>query len=241
MKGMIALKYSERYSGSKKGNSTGIYILIACCLLIVGGAAWFALSNMADTPSTKPNDEPSRENSYDNGTSSYTESVEDRVETPIITENVAESVENEPYSSVEETAPKEESYCMPVEGEVIKHYNLEQLQYSTTYGDMRIHSGIDIACKNGTAVSSCGDGVVKTIENSAELGTTVVIDHKNGLTFKYSALKELKVEVGSRVKTGDIIGTVTTIPSECNDQNHIHLEALKDGKSISPLKALDLE
>ena len=82
---------------------------------------------------------------------------------------------------------------------------------------------------------------MKSIENNASWGTVVEIEHSGGITIKYAALKDLKVENGSRVKMGDIIGNVTTIPCECNDKEHLHIEAFKDGKAISPLMALGLE
>ena len=73
------------------------------------------------------------------------------------------------------------------------------------------------------------------------LGRSVVIEHVGGLTIKYSALEDISVKSGDSVKLGDIIGVVATIPSECNDENHLHIEALKDGKPVSPLEALGIK
>ena len=129
---------------------------------------------------------------------------------------------------------------MPVGGEVIKDYSEKQLQSSATYGDMRIHTGIDIACEDGTSVSAAGDGKVTAFEESSSLGTTVTIDHGNGITTKYAALKNVKVKEGDKVTAGDIIGTVTTVPGECADQSHLHFEVFKNGHSAAPLSTLGL-
>lgn len=235
------MKYTESYSGRGKKFGVGFYILIACCLLIIGGAAWFALSNYEDN-NTVPEVSSQENNSYNGETSSYNENVTDEPRKPQITESVAQSVEQEPYNS-EETTPEtdSQSFTMPVEGEIIKDFSSEQLQYSATYGDMRLHSGVDIACKKGTAVSACGDGNVKAIENDAVLGTVVTIEHSGGITIKYAALENLKVKNGDKVKMGDIIGTVATVPAECNDKEHLHIEGYKNGKAVSPLEALGLE
>lgn len=234
------MKYSESYAGRGKKSGMGFYILIACCLLIIGGAAWFALSNYADN-GTEPKISSEENNSYKEESSSYNENVTDQPREPQISESVAQSVENEPYSS-EETVkePESENFMMPAQGDILKNFSLEQLQYSATYGDMRLHCATDIACKKGTAVSACGDGTVKSIENSAAYGTVVTIEHSKGITIKYAALENLKVENGSKVKMGDIIGTVSTVPAECNDKDHIHIEAYKNGNSVSLLEALGL-
>lgn len=236
------MKYSESYQGRTKKLGTGFYVLIACCLLIIGGALWFALSNVDDN-GVEPPMNSGENNSYYDGSSSYNESVTDepREQTPM--ESVTQSVESEPYYTEEagksETVPIV-SFTTPVEGKIIKNYSETELQYSATYGDMRIHNGADIACKQGTAVSACGDGTVKEITNDSLLGTTVTIEHLNGITIKYAALDDVGVKSGDKVKMGDIIGVVTTVPAECNDESHLHIEALKDGKSVSPLSALGI-
>ena len=243
MKGMTALKYSESYSGKGKKLGTGFYVLIACGLLIVGGALWFALSNVGDNGVTPPVSS-GENNSYYDDNSSYNDNITDEPREPIGLENVTQSVENEPYEkNGSESEPETPSinFTTPVEGKIIKDYSESVLQYSATYGDMRIHSGADIACKNGTSVSACTDGTVKEIVEDAILGKTVVIEHTGGLTVKYSALEDIGVKAGDSVKLGDIIGVVATVPSECNDENHLHIEALKDGKPVSPLEALGIK
>lgn len=235
------MKYSESYKNRGKKLGAGFYIIIACGLLIVGGAAWFALSNIGDNGVTPPVSS-GENNSYYDDNSSYNDNITDEPREPIGLENVTQSVENEPYEAPEQESKSSElSFTTPVEGKIIKDYSAVVLQYSATYGDMRIHSGADIACKNGTAVSACTDGVVKEILEDNMLGKTVVIEHTGGLTIKYSALGDISVKAGDSVKLGDIIGVVSTVPSECNDEEHLHIEALKDGKPVSPLEALGIK
>lgn len=229
----MILKYSESFSKRKKFSSY-FYVVVACCLLIIGGASWFAVSSFKSEPEPKVS-----EPEYTDKTPSYTESEEKREE-PL--EETAEPVESEPYTSNEDTyeEPIVVAFSMPVEGEIIKDYSQTSLQYSATYGDMRIHTGIDIACKEGTAVSSCADGEVLSIEDSATLGTVVTIDHKNGIIIKYASLKDIKVEAGQRVSVGDIIASSGAVPSECNDKEHIHIEVYKDSAPVSPMEILKL-
>lgn len=238
------MKYSQGYSAKKRKMGTGFYMVIACCLLIIGASSWFALSNYAKEETT-----PELQNSseYKDKISSYTESkpqenVSSVPSTP--TEDVAENVSSEPYSS-EQSIVAEESktkvFTMPVEGEIIKDFSDTQLQYSSTYSDMRLHLGIDIACENGTAVSACSDGKVLSVENTSYLGNTVLIDHNNGIVIKYASLENVKLKSGDKVSVGDIIGNIGTVPSECSDKSHLHIEVIKNEKNVPPLDVIKVD
>lgn len=238
------MKYTERIPRKKNKLGAGFYIVIASCLLIIGGASWFALSNYESGQSSTPIPSQKAE-SYKDNVTSYTENTpseitpDENIATPPA-QSVAESVEKEPYSSPQSTESKAESnssllnlqYTMPVEGKIIKKYSEKELQYSSTYSDMRLHKGIDIACKTGTPVNACANGTVISVDESQTLGTTVTIDHSAGVTVKYSAIEKPKVSVGDTVKMGDVIGNATTIPSECKDESHIHIEILRNGKYV---------
>ncbi len=235
------MKYSEYTSKPKFKGSAAFYIIIACCLLALGGASWFAASSI----SRRNNDSSSLSQISEPPQSSAPESIP--VPSGTVSEDVGKSVSDEPYSSVESTESKTESkpqkkvFTMPVQGDIIKKYSDKELLFSATYGDMRIHTGIDIACADGTAVSACGDGKVLSAEETAFFGAVVTIDHGDGITTKYAALKDIKVKAGDKVTAGDIIGSVTSIPGECADQSHLHLEAYKDGHVTEPLKVLGLK
>lgn len=226
------MKYSQ-YSSNKKGNSA-FYIIIAFCLVIIGVAAWFAFSRMSEQPQTQPTPQNSSNNDskeYSSDDSSYNEIVPDTSSDIVSSEIVNEIVESEPY-----TPPK--SYAFPVNGEILKDFSATSLQYSATFGDMRIHNAVDIACAEGTVVTACTDGKVQSIEDSASLGKVITVDHGDGLIIKYAALKDIAVKNGQNVSMGDRLGVVTTVPSECEDQSHLHIETYDNGNSISLLELL---
>ena len=233
------MKYTESSDNRKNAVNTGLYIIIGLCLLVIGGASWFALS--ATNEEAKP-DTQSSKSEYSAPSTSYNESV---VDPPYISEPMQESVKDQPYSSkaevTEEKKPEIIVFSMPVQGEVLKPHSQSQLQFSATYSDMRLHTGVDIAAKKGTAVSACGDGTVKNIELNTTFGNVITIEHKNGITAKYASVENIEVEISDNVKAGDIIGTVATIPAECADKEHLHLEVFKNGKAADPLKTLGLK
>lgn len=224
------MKYTK-YSSQKRGNSA-FYIILAICLAVIGIAAWFAFSKMADTKPDVKSDMPNNE--YNSNNSSYNDNsdiLEPTPQTPTPSTPTAEEPEDVPY---EEPAPQK-AYTMPVNGEISKDFSENILQYSATFGDMRIHNAIDIACKDGTLVSALTDGKVLSVEQTANLGSVITIDHGDGLIVKYAAIKDVKVKNGNTVQMGDTIGAVTTVPSECADQSHLHIEAYKDSSAISIL------
>ena len=242
------MKYSETPKSSKKAVNTGLYVIIALCLLIVGGAAWFALS-AGDTPKTENSSKSKTEEEYSAPAPSYNDSTDpNMLEPPTLNSDIstptADSVSSQPYSSQSESkeeTKKDTVFIMPVEGEIIKKHSAKELQFSSTYGDMRIHNGIDIAAKIGTSISACSDGVVESIDVNTNLGTVLIIDHRNGITVKYAGIENLKFDQGDTVKAGDIIGTVGTVPAECMDKEHLHLEVFKNGEIAEPLETLGLE
>lgn len=242
------MKYSEYNSKSKITGSATFYVIIACCLIAIGGAAWFAAANI-NKHDDKTKDESSSSSYHSSQNSLFQSSLSmPEASNPTSSEEAGRTVSDEPYSSVEETVSENTEspatavvFSMPVQGEIIKGYSQKELQYSATFGDMRIHSGVDIACEEGTSVSAAGDGKVLSVDESGTLGTAVTVDHGNGITTKYAALKSVKVKSGDKVSAGDIIGTVAAVPNECADQSHLHFEAYKDGHSADPLYTLGLE
>ena len=231
---MILLKYTQYNKKSKIENK--FYIIAAVCLLLIGGASWFALSQLS-TPESSPSTDNS---SYKDNPSSYNDNTSRETEKPV--ESAAQPVESQPYSSKEETVSKEvKSYAMPIQGEIIKDFNDSQLQYSKTYGDMRLHLGVDIACSKNNSVSSCSNGKVISVEENTPMGTVITIDHEDGLKIKYASIEKPTVKSGDTVKTGDILGYAGTISAECADEFHIHIEAYKNDKPVSLIEVLDLD
>lgn len=223
------------YSSNKKGNYV-FYIIIIVALLLIAVVAWIGLSNMSD-PTTDPDtsmnetpnlDDDNNSQEYESNDSSYNDSIpstpDDIISEVMPSTPTDDTVKDEPYTK---------SYTMPVNGEILKDFSTDTLQYSQTFGDMRLHPAVDIACKEGTFISSLADGKVLSVEESGTLGNVITLDHGDGLIVKYACVKDAKVKAGSTVKGGDLIGTVGTIPCESSDQPHLHIEATKNGKPVS--------
>ena len=135
------------------------------------------------------------------------------------------------------TQPAALVYTWPVKGEVLADFSLETLAYDETMGDWRTHSGIDVAAAQGTDVLATADGTVSEIYDDDLMGTTVVIDHGQGMVSTYSNLQtQPTVAVGDTVRTGTIIGAVgSTAIAESGRASHLHFELAQDGMAVDPL------
>ena len=128
----------------------------------------------------------------------------------------------------------------PLEGEVIKEYNKENLVYSETLKEWTTHAGIDIKAELSTVVKSAEDGTVTAIKNDPRYGITVIISHTNGYETRYSNLLTAEfVTEGEKVTKGQTIGTVgNTASFEVADSPHLHFEILKDSESLDPKQVI---
>lgn len=137
---------------------------------------------------------------------------------------------NRPYSGY---------YLLPLNSKVVKDYSDGDMVYSKTMDDWRTHNGIDISGNIGDNAIAVQDGKILEVISDELWGETVVIQHGNGLKVRYSGVKAT-VKAEEKIEQGQVIGTVVAIPLEEKDGVHIHLETEVDGKSVDPIKALNL-
>lgn len=134
-------------------------------------------------------------------------------------------------------------YTLPVDGAVIKDYSEDELQYSETMSDWRVHLGIDFAANEGTDVMAAADGVIEKSQKDGMLGTCVVIAHSDGTKTIYGNLQENSgLSENTTVKAGEIIGKVgKTAALEILEQPHLHFEVISQNKNINPHDFFDEE
>ena len=128
-------------------------------------------------------------------------------------------------------------FDMPVaNGEIIKDYVGASVVYNQTLGLYSGHKAIDFAAEEGTDVRCVYDGVIESIEVSKINGTTVTVNHGDGLMSVYNSIEagENLIE-GMTVLKGDVLGVVSTNnKTEYLDGAHLHFEVLKDGEKVDP-------
>ena len=127
-------------------------------------------------------------------------------------------------------------FISPLNAEVLNAFSGDKPVRSKTMGDWRIHTGIDLAAEKGKTVCSAAEGTVSKVYTDNMWGTTVEIEHPNGMTSIYSSLSDkVFVEKGQKVTSKQAIGTVgNTARVESAENSHLHFAIKKDGKYIDP-------
>ena len=207
----------------------GFYIVMILCAAIIGVSIW----SLFKTPAKPVPDE----SEFDEVLSEVAPVEYEQPEEPI------------PAADEEETASDEESIMeaasdiepvWPVEGEIQRDYSMDTLQYDQTMADWRTHDGVDLSADIGTKVTAALPGTVLRVFTDDLYGTTVVIDHGDGLVISYANLEQIPtVYEGDTVSAGDVIGSVgDSAKCESSQSAHLHLSAELNGESVSPLEYL---
>lgn len=233
-------------------NGKGFYIIMGICMLAIGITAWAVIATSGSSASKNIVENSKINNSSNLTLNSKTES-ETKNENKAVAGDVSgikaesksdSSGNSENSNSSAQTKTKKAAatyFTLPLTGEILKQYSDTELLYSKTYGDLRIHNGLDIKADAGTAVKASGDGTVTKIYKDAVLGNVIEIDHGNNITAFYCGLTDkAAVKAGDTVRAGTNIGAVGTIPCECSDESHLHLSFKQNGKYIAPLSLINL-
>jgi murein DD-endopeptidase MepM/ murein hydrolase activator NlpD len=97
---------------------------------------------------------------------------------------------------------------------------------------VRPHRGIDYAANRGTPVWAAGDGKIISSGYTEANGNYVVIQHGSDVQTKYLHLHTRAVKAGTRVRQGQVIGTVGS--TGYSTAPHLHYEFLLDGVHRDP-------
>lgn len=174
----------------------------------------------------------------DKKTAVNTEVLKDDTDIPKQTEEKTLQVETA-VKNINETKtplPKLEFQKM-VDGTIIKPHSPNELIYSETMDDWRIHNGVDIACPIGSDIVSAERGVVKSVKYDINYGNTVIVE-SDEYTLIYSSLSsEVAVSEGETISKGQLIGkSADSCMIEICDEPHIHFEMTKNNTQVDPLE-----
>ncbi len=214
----------------------GYYIVLSLCILTIGAISFVSYKSAQNIwgDTELEQDVPD----VDDVAVPKTGVVDDTQPATEVQQDTTTQPETTAADDSQKTEPivEQKAYKMPVSGNIILGFSLENPVYSNTLKDWRIHTGIDIAAEVGTLVKAANDGVVEEIIEDDLLGITVVIKHTDGKKSSYSNLDpELSVEQGQVINRSDTIGKVgQSSIIEISDAPHLHFEMSQDGKQLDP-------
>lgn len=104
-------------------------------------------------------------------------------------------------------------------------------------GRSKLHNGIDISNKVGTAIYAAGSGIVTFAGYDGNFGNVLIIDHGYGYESVYAHCKTLLFSPGDEVEKGTQVAIMGS--SGRTTGPHLHFEIRYNGTPINPLKLLD--
>ena len=226
----------------------GFYIVLFLCAAAIGISGYF----MVSTPDQDPAPEAVAGNPVVTVPDERTTAKQQQIQTKPRQEQTARpAVPSAPVEPPEEKVTAQVSlpvesvtvpavFTWPVKGEVERAFCVDALAYDRTMGDWRTHAGMDISAQEGQQILCVSDGRVQSVKQDDLMGTTVTVDHGEGLVSVYANLSpNLEVETGQEVDTGTVLGTVgTTAIAESAQPTHLHLEMTLNGEPVDPAEYL---
>ncbi len=104
------------------------------------------------------------------------------------------------------------------------------IYYENTYIQ---NTGINYTSTDKFDVVSIIDGEVIDIKEDNLLGNTITIKHSNNIVSIYSVVEDIKVSVGSKVSSGEVIATSGT-SNLLKDNYNLHFELYVNGEVVNP-------
>ncbi len=101
------------------------------------------------------------------------------------------------------------------------------------YGDVRVHTGVDINGSTGTPIHAAADGVVASAGGMGGYGNATVIEHAGNVATLYGHQSSMSVSEGQTVKQGQVIGRVGCTGT-CTGP-HLHWEVRVNGTPVNPM------
>jgi len=99
-----------------------------------------------------------------------------------------------------------------------------------------MHTGVDFRGEIGDSIRATAAGTVTAAGWSGGYGKMVEIDHGHGLSTRYGHLSQIAVDVGDKVRIGQIVGRMGSTGRSTGP--HVHYETRINGEAVDPQRFL---
>lgn len=131
------------------------------------------------------------------------------------------------------------SFYGRVDGNILLNYSMDKTVYFSTLDQYKYNPALIISGEVADPVKASARGVVKSIDVTAQTGTTVTVDVGNGYELIYGQLKEVPVRTGDYVDAKTIIGYISEPTKYYSvEGSNLYFQMLKDGQPVNPMEYL---
>ena len=123
----------------------------------------------------------------------------------------------------------------PVNGQVILNYSMDKTIYFSTLDQFKYNPALIISGAEGDQVIAGAAGIVKSIDVTAQTGTTVNLDLGGGYELLIGQLKEVPLHVGDAVQANTVVGYVSKPTKYYSlEGTNVYYAMKKDGQPVNP-------
>lgn len=117
--------------------------------------------------------------------------------------------ETEDEETVNAISSNVKAFVKPIRSEVLNKLSVDELMYSKTLDEWRVHTGIDYEAHLGDEVFAVNEGTIKEIGFNYIYGNYIIIDHGKGYESLYANITVLNaLNENDNVEQGQLIGYV---------------------------------
>ncbi|SHN72144.1 M23 family metallopeptidase [Desulfovibrio litoralis] len=119
----------------------------------------------------------------------------------------------------------------PAEGTLTSGFGMRGSPFT---GTQTMHKGLDISNRPGTPIYAPAKGTVTFSQYDGAYGNTLIIDHGNSLSTRYSHMLRAAAKEGQTVQRGEVIGYIGN--SGRSTGPHLHYEVRIGGVPVNPMR-----
>lgn len=176
------------------------------------------------------------EESERSGQEEISEARDDTQEDNVSEADITEESEESSAQSAGVWFGEESTLTWPASGAVIMSYSMDQTVFFQTLEQYQYNPAMIIAGEVGETICASAAGIVTSVDETAQTGTTVTMDMGNGYSAVYGQLSDVSVSSGDYVAAGGAIGNLNEPTKYYSVEGpNLYFQVLKDGEPIDPL------
>ena len=162
-----------------------------------------------------------------------TDSEEDNASTEEIQSTASSNTQNVWFT-------QESTLAWPASGATLLSFSMDHTVYFPTLEQYKYNPALIIGGTQGEVIHAAAAGVVESIEQTAQTGTTVTLDMGNGYTAVYGQLDEVAAAVGDYIAAGEEVGTLNSPTKYYSVEGpNLYFEIMKDGAPVDPMNFME--